>query len=62
MQKRKKYDCNELTYQMMVRITQEDKERLETIAKESGNKFTDTVRNILKEYIEDYFGGKSDEN
>lgn len=59
---KKKYKCNEYTYQMMIRITQEDKEKLEIIAKESNNKFTDTVRNILKEYIEDYFGGKSDEN
>ena len=55
---KKKYKCNEYTYQMMVRITQEDKERLETIAKESENKFTDTVRNILKDYIEDYFSEK----
>ena len=60
MQKRKKYTCNDYTYKMMVRISQETKEKLEIIAEESGNKFTDTVRNIIEDYIDDYFG-KDDE-
>ena len=39
---KKKYNCNNYTYKMMVRITEEDKKALETITIESNNKFTNS--------------------